>query len=90
MQWANEVRLEKCYRQRTENIEKRDNGETNYGGPSNCCTNGTPVKQANWGIGELMHNYIGTTIYLVICSLNLTIQLDIDIIGTTHRKIKSA
>ena len=48
------------------------------------------VKQPNKGIGELMHNYIVHTIYLVICSLNLAILLDVDIIGTIHRKIKSA
>ena len=48
------------------------------------------VEQANKVIGELMHKYIGNTIYLVICSLNLTICLDVDIIGPTHRKMKSA
>ena len=85
-----QVDYKKCYRQRTENIEKRGIEKPITEAPLITVPMEHRVKQANKGIGELMHNYISNTIYLVICLLNLAIRLDVNIIGTTHRKIKSA
>ena len=88
MQWANAGGLEKMLQ--TENREKRGIEKPITEAPLITVPMEHRVKQANKGIGELMHNYIGNTIYVVICSLNLTIRFDVYISGTNQRKIKSA